>query len=106
MNNNIEEILHVYMEPTKAEKELDAYYDFQDWRKSFTALVTAELLRARTKFPTAMNSTHEGYAVLLEEVDELWDEIKQGGPPHRVLAELVQIAAMAQRLAEDVVRHA
>jgi len=92
-------------EPTKAEKELDRQYDFADHRVQFDELVAGELARARDKFPP-INSVHEGYAVLLEEVDELWDEIKKGGPPHRALAELVQIAAMAQRLAEDVVRHA
>jgi len=34
-----------------------------------------ELAKAEKKFP-GFNSAHEGYAVLLEEVDELWDEIK------------------------------
>lgn len=34
-----------------------------------------ELSRARNRFPE-FNSAHEGYAVLLEEVEELWTEIK------------------------------
>lgn len=38
--------------------------------------VNYELDKARTKFPS-FNSAHEGYAVLLEETDELWQEIKQ-----------------------------
>jgi hypothetical protein len=40
------------------------------------AEVLAELARARAKFPRPQASAHEGYAVLAEEVDELWDEIK------------------------------
>lgn len=74
---------------------------------TFANLVGTELCRARQAFPRPMNSAHEGYAVLLEEVNELWDEVKakQGArDPVRLLSELVQIAAMAQRMAEDVVR--
>lgn len=39
------------------------------------AAIEAELLKARTKFPP-FNSAEEGFAVLLEEFDELWDDIK------------------------------
>jgi hypothetical protein len=38
--------------------------------------VKAELLRAGTH-NNAFNSAHEGYAVLKEEVDELWAEVKE-----------------------------
>jgi len=38
-------------------------------------MITEELQRARIKFPQPLNSPHEGYAVLLEEVEELIDEI-------------------------------
>lgn len=34
-----------------------------------------ELLSARHRFPP-FNTAHEGYAVILEEVEELWTEIK------------------------------
>jgi len=51
------------------------------------------------------NSAHEGYAILLEEVDELWDEIKKR-PSERSVeamrAEAVQVAAMALRFIVDV----
>ena len=51
------------------------------------------------------NTAHEGYAVLLEEVDELWAEIKkkQGseGRPEAIRKEAVQVAAMALRLILD-----
>jgi hypothetical protein len=61
--------------------------------------VTEELARARTRFPR-FNSSHEGYAVLLEEVDELWDEIKRNDPV-RGRCEAIQVAAMAIRLILD-----
>ena len=52
-----------------------------------------------------MNSAHEGYAVLKEEVDELWDEIKHKQQNHRLMRkEAIQVAAMAIRLIHDVIR--
>jgi hypothetical protein len=51
------------------------------------------------------HSLHESYAVILEEVDELWDLVrlkKEDRDPAAVLKELVQIGAMAQRAAEDL----
>lgn len=48
---------------------------------------------ARLRFP-AMHSAHEGYAVLKEEVDELWHEVKHG-TRERQREEVVQVAAMA-----------
>jgi hypothetical protein len=71
--------------------------------------VASELARAREKFP-AFHSSHEGYAVLLEEVDELWDLVKtcKGAKPvtpaesHAMRSECIQIAAMALRFIEDV----
>jgi hypothetical protein len=52
-----------------------------------------------------MNSAHEGYAVLAEEVDELWDhvKVKQGKRDIPEMAyEAVQVAAMALRFIIDV----
>lgn len=71
---------------------------------SFTERVAHELEVARRNH-AKQNSLHEGYAVLLEEVDELWDEVKKKTKlrnKDNVLNELVQIAAMAQRTAEDL----
>ena len=71
---------------------------------TFPDLVRAELATARGR-NKSFNSYHEGYAVLLEEVDEVWDEIKKNRnkrDPYKVLGELVQIAAMAQKLSEDM----
>lgn len=44
-------------------------------------------------------SRHEGYAVIHEELDELWDEVKGNGPPERIYAEAIQVAAMAMEFA-------
>jgi hypothetical protein len=80
--------------------------------------VMYELVNARSKFPS-FNSYHEGYAVLLEEVDELWDEVKKKQKPanylelphemrmkfqndNKIRAEAIQVAAMALRIIVDL----
>lgn len=62
--------------------------------------VTAELERAQRLFGPYV-SPHEGYAVILEELDELWIEVKKGD---RVAAwtEAVQVAAVALRFHVDI----
>lgn len=63
---------------------------------------SAELRRAR-RFHAPMRGTHEGYAVILEELDELWDEVKKKHPDQtRLREEAIQIAAMALAFAEEV----
>ena len=63
------------------------------------AKVSHELEKALVKFPM-FASSHEGYAILLEEVDELWDEVKKK-PDSRsrinMQDEAMQVAAMAIR---------
>lgn len=60
-----------------------------------------ELKSATEKFGP-FRVPHEGYAVILEELDELWDAIKdnQKFPEHR--KECIQIAAMAIRYVLDL----
>lgn len=51
------------------------------------------------------SSAHEGYAILLEEVDELWDEVKLKSfvrSPERMRTEAIQVAAMAMRFVVDI----
>jgi len=44
------------------------------------------------------NTMHELYAVLKEELDEFWDEVKkQKHNRERMIAELIQISAVAKR---------
>lgn len=62
----------------------------------------AELSRATRKHGP-MRGPHEGYAVILEELDELWDEVKRqqiNWPDLR--KEALQVAAMALRFVVDV----
>lgn len=69
----------------------------------FPGLVARELAKAREKH-RGPASPHEGYAILLEEVDEFWDEVKRQKPdPIQMLKELAQIGVVAQRIAEEVV---
>jgi len=69
-------------------------------------LVKSEFISATNKFGPFHNA-HEGYAVLLEEVNELWDNIKlnQSDPDRNNLIgeEAVQVAAMAIRIIFDCV---
>jgi predicted phage gp36 major capsid-like protein len=62
--------------------------------------VVDELLSAMRKF-TAFNSPHEGYAVILEELDEMWDEVRANNT-ERAIEEAVQVAAMAIRFIVDM----
>lgn len=71
---------------------------------SFESLVSAELESARKKH-ALLNSAHEGYAVILEELDEfkawVWKKREQRDKA-AMLKELVSVAAMCQRTAEDI----
>lgn len=46
-------------------------------------------------------SRHEGYAILLEELEELWAEIRGNGAAENVRKEAAQVAAMALRMMID-----
>lgn len=64
-----------------------------------------ELNLAQINFPP-FRSGHEGFAILKEEVDELWEAIrmKQSDParPQAMRKEAIQVAAMALRFLVDV----
>ncbi|MGD1960532.1 MAG: hypothetical protein ACFB2Y_16855 [Fulvivirga sp.] len=77
-----------------------------------------EISKAKEVFTQNFNSTHEAYAVLKEEVDELWDEVKHGEKrelercdsiesaiaSHKGLMrkEAIQVAAMAIRFINEL----
>jgi NTP pyrophosphatase (non-canonical NTP hydrolase) len=66
----------------------------------FLGEMMRELAKAEQKH-APMQSLHEGYAVLLEEVDEFWEEVKKQREARdhaNVRKELAQIAAMAWRI--------
>jgi len=52
----------------------------------------------------AFNSGHEGYAVIREELDELWEEVTSTDGLGRACEEAVQVAAMALRFLVDLPR--
>lgn len=60
-----------------------------------------EYEKAIKKFGSFKNG-HEGYAVILEEVDELWDEVKTKDGLGRAKEEAIQVAAMALRFLTDL----
>lgn len=66
--------------------------------------VLEELEQAEKAFPRPFVTAHEGYAVLLEEMDELKAEIWKS-PTYRnnalVRKEAIQVAAMALRFLKD-----
>ena len=68
----------------------------------FPALVAKELTSSRIKHGP-MTTHHEALAVLWEEFEEVKEEVFLKVPhPPTLLAELVQVGAMAQRFAEDI----
>lgn len=70
----------------------------------FITDVLAERQRADATWPP-INSHHEGYAVLLEEVEEYFDEVRKKAhlrDPQAMYGELVQVAAVAWRIVRDL----
>ena len=63
--------------------------------------VREELISA-TQMHGPMRSRHEGYAVILEELDELWDNIKANNHGRAERSEAIQVAAMAARYILDL----
>jgi len=75
---------------------------FPDQARPILDRVFAELGSAMDKFKP-FNSQHEGYAVILEKLDELWDAIKERDAPRSALeGEAIQVAAMAVRFVFDM----
>jgi len=67
-------------------------------------LIFDEYQRAVDRNPP-FNSSHEGYAVIKEEMDELWDEVKKSRSmrsKQTMMAEAIQIGAMALRFIADI----
>ena len=55
------------------------------------------------KYGRPYASFHEFYGVLCEEVDEVWDEIKQKSPDtEKVYSELVQVVSVCYRMMRDL----
>lgn len=78
------------------------------WEESVETIleeVKKEYFQARTKFES-FNTYHEGYAILLEELDELWEEIKKKDSEFdltKIRKEAIQVSAMALAIVADLV---
>ena len=94
--------------PTTTEKIAEIDLRLRSMRDSNEVIdmfldVLRELSSATSKFGK-FNSCHEGAAVFLEEVDELWDHVKVKQSQRDIPAmrkEAVQCAAMAVRFGVD-----
>lgn len=62
--------------------------------------IEAELTRAYKKHGAPLWGRHEFYAILKEEVDELWDDIKADKNLDYIFSEAIQVAAMVIRYLE------
>lgn len=98
--------------PSLTEEDLKIHEMFKKFYQLETAIdkvlteIRLEAVRA-ARLHAPMNSLHEGYAVLLEEVDELWDWVKANEKRRdyeAIQKETIQIAAMAIRILVDVVQ--
>ncbi len=64
--------------------------------------IGGQLAKAEQKH-APMHGPHEGYAVILEELDELWDEIKRQQIDQAAMRkEALHVAAMALRFVKDL----
>lgn len=66
--------------------------------------ISQELDRSNKIFPH-FHSTHEGYAVILEEVHELWEMVRNNKEvvgDENMRKECIQIAAITIRFIEDL----
>ena len=65
-----------------------------------TEAIYKEYMKAKSKFRKDFNSHHEGFAVLKEEVDELWDDVKCNRK-EEAIKEAIQVGAMAIRFVAE-----
>ena len=79
--------------------------DKADGDSLFAWAQKAQLAHARKIHPAPLASAHEAWAVIAEELEEFWEEVrkkKEARDPAKMRIELLHVAAMAQRTAEDL----
>lgn len=69
-------------------------------RAKIVERIAAELDRAYAKHGREQWGRHEFYAIIKEELDEVWDNIKADGRQDELANEIIQVAAMAFRYLE------
>lgn len=70
--------------------------------------VKGEVFKAKQQYQDNFVNQHEAYAVILEELDELWEEIKKNQKQYDLIAqreEAKQTAAMLIRLMAELLHH-
>jgi len=71
-------------------------------RARILEMIDVEFGRAVSRF-ASFNSGHEGKAVIEEELDELWEEVRANRPSGAsATREAIQVAAMAMRYVFDL----
>lgn len=89
---------------TPASVNSQTKYELNENLENIIEAAKAETLGALKNWPK-FNSAHEGFAVLKEEVDELWEHVKTNQKKRHIAdmkKEAIQIAAMALRFALEV----
>jgi restriction endonuclease S subunit len=77
-----------------------------EFNAELLALIELELQRAKARFPNRINSFHEGYGIILEEFDELWDEIKKNETtrsPAMIQSEGIHVIITVIRMLQDLI---
>ncbi len=69
-------------------------------RSAIWMQIESELDRAYKKHGKEKWGRHEFYAILKEEVDEVWDSIKRDAPQDYLFMEIIQVAAVCARYLE------
>jgi hypothetical protein len=82
----------------KEREPIESAHALDYWLNAASDIAIAEARRGIEEHGPMM-SMHEGYAVLAEEVDELWDALKANQTGMPVYEECVQVAAVALRMA-------
>lgn len=72
----------------------------EERRNEFIGRTIRELEQAYNKHGNRPWTRHEFYAILKEEVDELWDAIKRDAPMEEIEKEMIQVSAMPLRFFE------
>lgn len=68
--------------------------DTKEQIKKIVEEVYHEIEYSNANYANKFRSHHEAYAVILEELDELWYEIKKDGTHERLRKEAIQTTAM------------
>lgn len=99
------EAIQYYMHETLMQSDQDTkQYEREEFEKKLPqtlAFLSRKVIGIIDKRPTHFNSPHEAYAVLLEEVDGLWQEVKKNESAHdykKIMQETADIAAVAIRM--------